>query len=172
MRARALLLAMAASFAACGGRDSAGTRARPDSAAAAAVRAESATAAAVAARPRSQVWDVDRVSERLVRAGVAPRRIDPAPAVPPFFATATASAAFNVGRGGELRVFIFADSTARRRATVALDPVTASPRGVSFAWPQTPVLIVGQNFAGIMMGGSAVLKERVQLALEAGLPKQ
>ena len=137
----------------------------------AAVQAESITAAAVAARPASPLWDVDRVSERLVRAGVAPRRIDPAPAVPPFFSTATASAAFSVGRGGELRVFIFADSVARRRATSALDSATASPRGAPMAWPKEPLLIVGQNFAGIMMGGTDVLKERVQLALEAGLPK-
>ena len=137
----------------------------------AAVRAESANAAAVAARPKSQLWDVDLVSERLVRAGVAPRRIEPPPRVPDFFSTATASAAFNVGRGGELRVFIFADSVARRRATQGLDSATASPRGAAIAWPSTPLLIIGQNFAGIMMGGTAVLKERVQLALEAGLPK-
>lgn len=142
-----------------------------DSATMAAVRAESANAAAVAARPKSQLWDVDRVSERLVRAGVAPRRIEPSPAVPEFFSKATANAAFNVGHGGELRVFIFADSTARRRATEGLDSATASPRGAASVWPKEPRLIVSQNFAGIMMGGTAVLKERVQLALEAGLPK-
>jgi hypothetical protein len=137
----------------------------------AAVRAESANAAAVAARPKSPLWDVALVSERLVRAGVAPRRIEPSPPVPVFFSKATASAAFNVGRGGELRVFIFADSAARRRATDGLDSATASPRGAAMAWASAPRLIVGQNFAAIMMGGTDVLKERVQLALEAGLPK-
>jgi hypothetical protein len=157
---------------ACSGKDAAKRIAPADSATMVAVRAESANAAAVAARPKSQLWDVGRVSERLVRAGVAPRRIEPAPQVPAFFSAAIASAAFNVGKGGELRVFIFADSAARRKTTDALDTTTASPRGAPSVWPQPPRLIVGQNFAGIMMGGTVVLKERVQLALEAGLPRQ
>jgi hypothetical protein len=135
----------------------------------AAVRAESATAAAVAARPSSALWDVDRVSERLVRSGVAPRRMDPPPKAPAFFATATTTGAFAVGRSGELRVFVFRDSLARKRVTDGLDPATASPRGAAVAWAQAPVLIVVQNLAAVMLGGSATLQERVQLALEAGL---
>ncbi len=140
-----------------------------DSVAIARVRAESATASAVAAIPAAGLWDVDRVSERLVRSGVAPRRVEPVPPKPTFFATATASAAFSVGRGGELRVFVFADSTARIRATAALDPATASPRGATTAWPAPPLLIVSQNLAAVLLGGSATLQERVQLALEAGV---
>lgn len=157
----------------CSHRDRAdAARAHADSATIAAVRAESATAASVAGRPPSPLWDVDRVSERLVRSGVAPRRIEPAPAAPAFFATAVATGAFNVGRGGELRVFVFSDSLARRRATDALDPETASPRGSAPAWPQPPVLIGVQNLAAVLMGGTETLRERVQLALEAGLPSR
>jgi hypothetical protein len=142
----------------------------------AAVRAESATAAAVAAKPVSSLWDVDRVSERLVRSGVAPRRIDPTPPVPPFFATAMATGAFSVGRDGELRVFIFNDSTARRAATEPLDPLTSSPRGEPIAWPrptfEAPLLIIAQNMAAVLIGGRSTLRERVQLGLEAGLPSK
>jgi hypothetical protein len=135
-----------------------------------AVSAESALAVAVEARPLTQLWDVDRASERLVRAGIAPRRIAPTPAVPSFLAGATASAAFHVGRDGEVRVFIFADSTARRRATDALDERTVAPPGAISPWPERPLLIVGQNLAAVMLGGRDLLRERVQLALEAGLP--
>jgi hypothetical protein len=135
----------------------------------AAIRAESAAASAAAARAPSESWDVEAVSERLVRAGVAPRRIDPAPEAPEFLAH-TITAAFALGRDGELRVFIFPDSGARRRVTGRFDPVTATPRGADFHWPRTPLLIVQQNLAAIMMGGTEALRERVQLALEAGLP--
>lgn len=135
-----------------------------------AVSAESALAVAVEARPLSPLWDVDRASERLFRAGIAPRRITPTPAVPPFLAAATSSAAFHVGRDGEVRVFIFADSGARRRATEALDARTVAPAGTSSPWPDRPLLIVGQNLAAVMLGGRDQLRERVQLALEAGLP--
>ena len=135
-----------------------------------AVSAESATAAAVQARPLSPLWDVDRAAERLFRAGIAPRRITPAPDVPSYFATATSSAAFHVGRDGEVRVYMFADSAARRRVTEALDTRTAAPRGTSNPWEDRPLLIVAQNLAAVMIGGSDQLRERVQLALEAGLP--
>lgn len=130
---------------------------------------------AVAQRPASALWDPDRVSERLVRSGVAPRRVEPTPEVPAFLAGVTESASFVVGRGGELRVFIYADSVARRRVTDALDPRTASPRGAARAWPLDPVgptLIVNGNLAAVLMGGTSALHERVQLALEAGLPLQ
>jgi hypothetical protein len=133
------------------------------------MRAESATASEVAARPSSASWDVDRVSERLVRSGVAPRRVDSVPPVPDFLSSATAAGVFTVGRDAELRVFIFTDTLARRRVTESLDPATASPRGVPQYWPRAPLLIVVQNLAAVMMGGSGTLQERVQLGLEAGL---
>jgi hypothetical protein len=136
----------------------------------AAVAAESTKAVTVASRAPSGLWDVDGASERLVRAGVAPRRIDPAPKVPPFLAGATASGAFHVGRDAEVRIYIFADSAARRRATDAMNPATGSPRGSAGAWEQPSILVVAQNLAAIVIGGPDVLKERVQLALEAGLP--
>lgn len=140
-----------------------------DSAAREAMRAESVTASLSAARPPSPLWDVDRVAERLVRAAVGPRRIEPVPDAPPFFAGAT-TAAFTVARGGEVRVFIYPDSTARRAATEPLDPETVRPQGSKWSWPDRPLLIVSGNLAAVMLGSTAVQRERVQLALEAGLP--
>jgi hypothetical protein len=145
---------------------------RADSATVAAMRAESVTASQVAALKPTGLWDVDHVSERLVRSGMAPRRLPSPPAAPAFLSSARSSAAFDVGREGKLLVFIFADSMARRKITETLDPATATPRGETVAWPSTPVLIVVQNLMGVMMGGSPRLQERVQLALEAGLASQ
>ncbi len=135
----------------------------------AAVRAESATAVSVATRPTSVLWDVDRVSERLVRSGVAPRRMKPAPDVPKFFASAKETGGFLVGRDGELRVYVFADSVARRRVTDSLDAKTVSPPG-THVWHDQAMLIVAQNMAAVLLRGNGTLQERVQLALEAGLP--
>jgi hypothetical protein len=118
------------------------------------------------------LWDIDRVSERLVRSGMAPRRVEPAPAPPAFLASAKATAAFAVGREGDLRVFIFTDSIARRKVTESLDPMTASPMGQPVAWSSAPVLIIVQNLVAVMMKGTPRLQERVQLALEAGIAAQ
>jgi hypothetical protein len=145
---------------------------RADSATVAAMRAESVTASHTAGVPSMGLWSIDRVSERLVRSGMAPRRVDSVPAPPSFLASAKEIAAFAVGREGDLRVFIFADSAARRRVTESLDPATASPRGQPGAWPSDPVLIVVQNLMGVMMKGTPRLRERVQLALEAGIAAQ
>jgi hypothetical protein len=157
--------------AACGGVDRRAEGPALDSATRAAIRAESVTASAVAARPPSALWDVDRVAERLVRAAVGPRRIEPPPAVPPFLAGAT-TAAFTVARGGEVRVFLFRDSTQRRAVTELLDPATAAPVGVPSPWPSPPLLIISGNLAAVMLGSTPVQRERVQLALEAGLASQ
>lgn len=150
--------------------DTAAKRARADSLTIAAVRRESATAAKVEVRPATGLWDIDQVSERLVRAGVSPRRVEPTPKAPDFFNGTTALAAFKVGRSGDLRVFIFADSAARRRATSALDTLTVAPRGARSPWPEPRQLIVAQNLAAVLLGADETLQERVRLALEAGAP--
>lgn len=154
------------------GKDVAPPISRADSATVAAMRAESVTASHSATVKPMGLWDVDRVSERLVRSGFAPRRVEPAPPPPAFLASAKTTAAFSVGREGDLRVFIFTDSLARRKVTESLDPATASPRGQPVAWPSAPVLIVVQNLMAVMMKGTPRLQDRVQLALEAGIGAQ
>jgi hypothetical protein len=169
--ARGAAIALAALAAACADRAEPDPGPTLDSATLSAIRAESVTAAAVAARPPSALWDADRVSERLVRAGVGPRRIDSVPPAPSFFRDARV-AAFAVVGGGQLRVFIFPDSARRRAATDGLDPVTVAPPGAESPWPSEPLLILSNNLAAVMLGSRPVYRERVQLALEAGLPSK
>ena len=162
------LLGIGALIAACG-EAPAPPRPAADSAMVVAIRAESARAAAVASLPQSSQWDLARVSERLVRAGVNPRAVDTIPVVPAFIGQAEVGR-FRVGRGGDLVVMVFADSVARRAITETLDPATAAPAGVGSPWGESPLLIVSANVMAVFVGGSSSLRERVQLALEAGLP--
>jgi hypothetical protein len=140
-----------------------------DPAMVAAISAESARAAVVSQLPPSSRWDLGRLSERLVRAGVNPRAEDTLPTVPEYARGADVGR-FRVGRGGDLVIFLFADSTARRSVTDQLDPLTAAPPGAGAPWGDSPVLIISGNLMAVLVGGSSSLRERVQLAIEAGLP--
>jgi len=135
----------------------------------AAVRAESLRAAAVLGRPRTGKWDRDLVAERLRRAGVNPRASDTAPLRPAFLGQPEATQ-FQIGRGASLAVYLYADSSARRAVTAGLDPESASPPGVPSPWGLDPLPIVSVNLFAVLSGGSSAMRERVQLALEAGLP--
>jgi hypothetical protein len=134
-----------------------------------AVRAESLRAAAVAARPATGRWDLDLVAERLVRAGVNPRATDTLPPLPDFLG-APQMGRFRIGRGIDLLVFIYPDSVARRAVTDALDPEKAAPPGQVSPFGLTPLMITSANLLAVLGGGSSTQRERVQLALEAGLP--
>jgi hypothetical protein len=140
-----------------------------DSLAVAAVRAESLRASEVVARPSTGLWDLDRVSERLVRAGVNPRASDTVPEVPSFLGT-PAAGRFRMGRTLDLMVYLYPDSLARRRAAAALHPALVTPPGAIVPWGPDPLLIQSVNLLAILTGGSSAQRERIQLALEAGLP--
>jgi hypothetical protein len=69
-----------------------------------------------------------------------------------------------------LHAFIYADSAARLRVTAALDSLTAAPRGTTSPYGLPRILIVNNNLAAVLVGGSERQQERVSLALTAGLP--
>jgi hypothetical protein len=140
-----------------------------DAVAVAAVRAESLRANEVGARPSTGLWDLDRVSERLVRAGVNPRASDTIPEVPSFLGAPTAGR-FRMGRTLDLLVYLYPDSLARQRAATSLDPALGAPPGAAVPWGTDPLLIQSVNLLAILTGGSSAQRERIQLALEAGLP--
>jgi len=106
------------------------------------------------------------VEERLDRAGLAPRR-DSIPVRQPFMQVP--GVRFGVG-SAELQVYVYPDSASRARDTGALDTLTVSPRGAAAVnWPETPSLIVSNNIAAILLADNPRQRERVRLALEAGL---
>ena len=104
--------------------------------------------------------------ERLVRAGLAPQAMrdqkgDEYWKVPVL--------AYQVGPS-ILYVYLYADSLARRAVTSTLDTLMAAPPGRSDVYPLRHILILQNNLAAVMVGGSDTQQERVRLALEAGLP--
>jgi hypothetical protein len=169
---RRLLIGIGAALVACGGEPAADAPSRADALSAteqAALRAESLRAAAVAARPSTGRWDLDRVSERLLRAGVNPRANDTLPELPGFVGSPEVGR-FRIGRSMDLLVLLYADSTQRSAVSAGLDSATVAPPGMVSPWGLDPLMITSVNLLAVLSGGSSAQRERVQLALEAGLP--
>lgn len=105
------------------------------------------------------------MEERLDRAGLAPRR-DSVAVRQPFMHVP--GVRFHVG-GAELQVYVYPDSAARARDTGPLDTLTVSPPSAPVTWPAPASLIVSNNLAAILLAQNDRQRERVRLALEAGL---
>lgn len=166
-RGRAIpMVALTIALLAAGCRGEA-TRAEEARAVRAGIASAETTATRVAAMPRTGLWTAAQVLERLVRAGVAPRAVEPAPAGPDWMRVRPA--VFAAG-GGEVYAWIYADSTARRAVTDSLDPYTGAPAGRVPPFASPMVFLVQNNLAAVVTGGSETNQERVALALQAGLP--
>ena len=161
---RALALAFTVALAAC--TPAAEKQARVERAARTEIAAESSTAAAAASMPSTGRWDEPHLVERLVRAGLAPRAL---PGVKGGEYWKVPVLAYQLGPS-TLEVYLYADSLARRAVTSALDSVMAAPPGRAGVYPLRHIMIVQNNLAAVMVGGTDTQQERVRLALEAGLP--
>lgn len=132
-----------------------------------AMAAAESTARGAAALPATGLWSEAHVMDRLVRAGVAPRaREGTVPAAPWM---RVAPMALRAG-GGEVFVWIYADSTARIAVTATLDPDTGAPRGTVTPFPPPLVFVTQNNLAALITGGTEQNIERIMLAFQAGLP--
>jgi hypothetical protein len=160
----AALLPVMAALAACA--SPAEKQARAEQAARTAIAAESSTAAVAASMPSTGKWDQPHLVERLVRAGLAPQAVHDEKGEA-FWKVPVL--AYRVGPA-ILHVYLYADSLARRSVTSTLDTLMAAPPGVAGVYPLRHILIMQNNLAAVMVGGSDTQQERVRLALEAGLP--
>ena len=77
---------------------------------------------------------------------------------------------YQLGRE-QLEVYVYPSAAARERDFAAIDSVRVAPEGESVSWPATPTLIVSDNLAAILIGGSPRQVERVSNAIRAGLPR-
>lgn len=125
------------------------------------------TAASAAAAPATGLWSEAHLLDRLVRAGVAPRRMEDPPVGPDWMPGEPI--AINAG-GGQVFAWIFTDSTARRAVTGALEERTGAPEGRSAPYASPMRFIVQNNLAAYLTGGTERNQDRVALALTAGLP--
>ena len=159
---RTFLLLSLVALAAC--ESEASKQARAQQRAQVAVSADSTKASV--GRPLTDRGDEAHVVQRLVRAGLAPQA---APELKGEKYWSVPVHAFRVGPN-TLYVYLYADSMARRSVTSALDTVTLAPRGVATPYEARHILIVQNNLAAVMVGGTDAQQERVRLNLEAGLP--
>jgi hypothetical protein len=134
-------------------------------AAVAAVAAESAKAAAAAAVPSTGKWDELHLVERLVQSGLAPQALNGEKSEPWWHVPVHA---YRLGTA-TLHAYIFADSSARRRVTDGLDSLAIAPAGTPSPYKLPHVLVVQNNLAAVLVGGTERQQERVLLALTAGL---
>lgn len=111
-------------------------------------------------------WDEGLLTERLVNAGLAPRADDSLPAHPRL---PVAPVGLRVGKA-HLLAWIFADSTVRQRVAAGIDTLTAIPKGQPNPFAEPPMFVMQNNLIAVLVGGSDRQRERVRLAIEAGLP--
>lgn len=116
--------------------------------------------------PSTGKWDEALLTQRLVNAGLAPRADDSLPSHPNF---TVSPIGLRVGKAHVL-AWIFADSVARKKQSEAIDTLTAIPRGQPNVWAEPPMFVVHNNLMAVLVGGSDRQRERVRLAIEAGLP--
>ena len=150
---------------ACG--DPEAEKAKATAVARSAIDATTAQAATAAATPvTSGLWDEPHLVERLVRAGLAPQALPGEKGERGF---RVAGIVYQVG-DSRLTVYIYQDSVARRAVTAALDTTAIGPMPIQGQPSVLHQLIVQNNLAAVLIGGSERQQERVSLALSAGLP--
>jgi len=115
--------------------------------------------------PSTGRWNEAQLTQRLVDAGLAPHPDDSMPTHPRYPVTPVG---YRVGKA-HLIAWIFADSVARRSASSGVDTLTAIPKGQPNPWAEPPMFVVQNNLMAVVVGGSDRQRERVRLAIEAGL---
>ncbi|HEY3288116.1 MAG TPA: hypothetical protein VGJ96_13440 [Gemmatimonadaceae bacterium] len=116
--------------------------------------------------PATGRWDKVQLTERLVNAGLAPRTDDSLPSHPKL---PVPPVGLRVGKA-HLLAWIFADSLSRQKVSATIDTLSAIPKGQPNPFAEPPMFLVQNNLIAILVGGSDRQRERVRLAIEAGLP--
>jgi hypothetical protein len=111
-------------------------------------------------------WTEPQLTQRLVDAGLAPRPDDSLPAHPDY---RVKPVGFRLG-DTHLLAWIYRDSLARRAVSATIDTLTAFPRDPASAWAALPMFVVQNNLLAVIVGGTDRQRERIRLAIEAGLP--
>ena len=130
------------------------------------IAAESAKVAAIPSLPVTGLWDEPHLIDRLVHSGLAPRLATVAPVRVKYWLRPVT--ALQLGEA-TLYVYFYADSIARRSVTATLDTVTIAPRGIASPYLLPHLLIINNNLAAVLVGGTDRAQERVMLAISAGL---
>lgn len=135
--------------------------------------ADTSTAAAVdptpadtSGCPESGLWRTCSLVKRLERTGYIV--IDSGAVSRPFLSVP--GTRYQLGYE-QLEVYFYPSADARERDFRDIDSLRVAPPGDTIAWPATPTLIISNNLAAILLGGSPRQVERVSNAIRAGLPR-
>ena len=129
------------------------------------VAAESVRASSTAPAASAGIWDDAQLAKRLVDAGLAPQRRD---SVRSQLWMGVPVHAFTLGVA-TIDAYIYRDSLARREAVAKLDPMTFAPRGQSSPWGVPREVVENNNLVAIVVGGTDRQRERIVMALAAGV---
>jgi hypothetical protein len=162
---RVAALALVVATAACESR--AEREAREVAVAKVEIARSDSTARVSLTRPPTGKWDEENLTYRLLRAGVAPRKVLDAPPGPDFM---RGERLLFVAGGGEVHAWIYPDSLARIAVSSTLDSARATPPGVNVPFESPVTLVLQNNLIAVIAGGSWQNHERISLALQAGLP--
>ncbi|MGQ0647458.1 MAG: hypothetical protein ACT4P7_07780 [Gemmatimonadaceae bacterium] len=136
------------------------------------VQAVDAGAPAVAADTgcrKEGAWSKCAVEDRLEHAGLV---IEPAPEPATIEFLSVRGTRYTVGAGDdELQVFLYPNEAARRHDTDKLDSVNVSPRDARRSYRVMPLLVTSNNLAALVFTLNDRTRERMALALSAGLPQ-
>ena len=111
----------------------------------------------------SVVWTVEMVEQHLRDAGVT--ALPRAPTGKHIFMSIPARS-YGIDGGGELQVFVYADSASRAADTETLDRQRVAPPNLFIKWMASPSLITTGNLAVIVLTNDEARRQRVHGALE------
>ena len=113
------------------------------------------------------LWAPCTIERRLKQAGFVVKKLDESPDRAGF---TVKPEVYTLG-SSRLEVFIYDDEKSLQGDMQAIDTITAAPRGVTPAWPSTPILIRSANLAAVLLTQNQRQSERVALAITAGPPQ-
>jgi hypothetical protein len=118
---------------------------------------------------REGLWQWCAVLDRMERAGVI---LTPTTDVPPGDLLRGERRTFQVGAGEDaLHVYLYPSVPDRQRDTDALDSALVAPRGERRSYVVQPLLVTSNNLAALVITPNERTRERLALALSAGLPQ-
>ena len=118
--------------------------------------------------PRTGLWALCNVEQRLMQSGFVVRRVDgEAPRRPGFSVRPTV---YTLGRT-RLEVFIYPNESAVSADVAKIDTVFAAPRGTKNTWGLVPTFVRSANLAAVFLTDNATQAERFTLAITAGAPQ-
>ena len=119
--------------------------------------------------PRTGLWALCSVEDRLTDAGFVLRRIS---SPVPHRAGFSVDPAVYTLAGKRLEVFIYPSAAALSADIAKIDTLSAAPNGAPNPWGMPPTFVHSGNLAAVYLTDNGTQAERLTLALTAGAPQR